>query len=40
MAGWTRSPRTPAFTDWQLEAGPSWRLTQTIQVTIPYGSSS
>jgi hypothetical protein len=28
------------FPDWQLEAGPSWRLTQTIQVTIPYGSSS
>jgi hypothetical protein len=28
------------FTDWRLEAGASWRLTQTIQVTIPYGSSS
>jgi hypothetical protein len=28
------------FTDWRLEAGSGWRLTQTIQVTIPYGSSS
>jgi hypothetical protein len=28
------------FTDWRLGAGASWRLTQTIQVTIPYGSSS
>ena len=28
------------FTDWRLEAGARWRLTQTIQVTIPYGSSS
>jgi hypothetical protein len=28
------------FTDWRLEAGASWRLAQTIQVTIPYGSSS
>lgn len=28
------------FTDWRLEDGASWRLTQTIQVTIPYGSSS
>jgi hypothetical protein len=28
------------FTDWRLEAGTGWRLTQTIQVTIPYGSSS
>ena len=28
------------FTDWRLTAGAGWRLTQTIQVTIPYGSSS
>jgi len=28
------------FTDWRLGAGANWRLTQTIQVTIPYGSSS
>jgi len=28
------------FTDWRLEADSGWRLTQTIQVTIPYGSSS
>jgi len=28
------------FADWRLEAGASWRLAQTINVTIPYGSSS
>jgi hypothetical protein len=28
------------FTDWRLGAGASWRLTQTIQVSLPYGSSS
>ncbi len=27
------------FSDWRLGAGASWRLTQTIHVTIPYGSS-
>jgi hypothetical protein len=32
--------RGGTFTDWRLGAGASWRLTQTIQVTIPYGSSS
>ena len=28
------------FADWRLGASASWRLTQTIHVTIPYGSSS
>lgn len=30
------------FSDWRLETGPAggWHLTQTMQVTIPYGSSS
>jgi hypothetical protein len=35
----TLAAHAGTFTDWRLEAGAGWRLTQTIQVTIPYGSS-
>jgi hypothetical protein len=31
--------RGATFTDWQLTAAAGWRQTQTIRVTIPYGSS-
>jgi hypothetical protein len=32
--------RAGTFADWRLVAGTTWRLAQTIRVTIPYGSSS
>jgi hypothetical protein len=33
-----RNPRRGTFSDWRLGA-PGWTLAQTIEVTIPYGSS-